>query len=595
MRLQGAIGRAGTHARRRRMTTPQTAPLPPPAAAQGTAARPSPSPSLRSQIAMAFGALVVALGLLLSAVMGEMLKQRIQQDAGASLHIVARNASKLLASGLQDRAREVAVLAQSQALWAQGLDAPQVLQAMERSQAMQPHSLWIGVTDRDGVVRASTGNLLRGQNVQARPWFGAGLQGVHVGDVHPAKLLASLLPPNVEGEPQRFVDFAAPIQLQGRTIGVLAIHGSWDWTREVIEGLLPSSASQRQLELFIFDRTGQVIFAPQGQTLAFQASGQRLPATGTDPSAHGVTVAQWQDGQRYLTAQVPLLAQGTTSDLGWQIVAREPLKLAFADARRAMRLAMVLGCAAAVLAALLAWLAARRLSMDLYALAQAASAVQTDATSATIPLSDSNREVQTLSHALDSMARRLLSHSHEMEEQVQARTAQLQQANAELALQARSDPLTGLLNRRGLDAQMGLVLALAQRSGRPLCLVSVDVDHFKAINDTHGHAQGDLVLQSLARTLQSRLRCSDLVARLGGEEFVALLPDTDLASATALAEALRLAVAAQPHGGVGHICISLGVSMLRPGETSATALLERADAALYAAKHQGRNRVCVQT
>lgn len=111
---------------------------------------------------------------------------------------------------------------------------------------------------------------------------------------------------------------------------------------------------------------------------------------------------------------------------------------------------MMLGCAAAVLAALLAWLAARRLSMDLYALAQAASAVQADAASATIPLSDSNREVQTLSHALDSMARRLLNHSHDMEEQVRTRTEQLQVANAELDRQARSDSLTGLLNRRGL-------------------------------------------------------------------------------------------------------------------------------------------------
>ena len=98
------------------------------------------STNLRSQIALVFGVLMVALGLLLSTVMGEMLKQRIQKDAGASLHIVARNASKLLASGLQERALEVSVLAAAQPLWAQGLDAPQVLQAMQRSPAMQPRN-----------------------------------------------------------------------------------------------------------------------------------------------------------------------------------------------------------------------------------------------------------------------------------------------------------------------------------------------------------------------------------------------------------------------------------------------------------------------
>ena len=574
------------------MTTRMPVVTPTPTATRGAAAR--QSASLRSQIALAFGALIVALGLLLSAVMGEMLKQRIQKDAGVSLHIAARNASKLLASGLQERAREAWVLAQSQPLWAQGLDAPQVLQALERSQAMQPHSLWIGATDLDGVVRASTGDLLRGQTVRERPWFGAGLKGLHVGDVHPAKLLASLLPPNMEGEPQRFVDFAAPIQSGGKTIGVLAIHGSWDWTREVMEGLLPETSSQRALELFIFDRTGQVIYAPAGQTAAYQTSGQRVPALSANTSSPGVMIAPWQDGQRYLTALVPLLAEGPVADLGWQIVAREPLEIAFADARHAMQVALALGCIAALLAALLAWLAARRLSMDLYALAQAASAVQADATSATIPLSDSSREVQTLSSALDSMARRLLRHSHDMEEQVSARTEQLQAANAELALQARSDPLTGLLNRRGLDAQFAFALALAQRSGRPLSLVSVDVDHFKRINDTYGHAQGDQVLQHLAQTLQQRVRSSDLVARLGGEEFVALLPDTDIASAHAVAEELRMAVAAQQHPVVGSIRISIGISMLRPGEDTPTALLERADAALYEAKRQGRNRVCVQ-
>lgn len=545
-------------------------------------------------MALAFGALIVALGLLLSAVMGEMLKQRIQKDVGASLHNVAHNASKLLASGLQERAREVSVMAQSQGLWQQGLESPQVLQAMARRQAMQPHSLWIGAADLDGVVRAATGNMLRGQSVLARPWFSAGLQGLHVGDVHPAKLLASLLPPNAAGEPQRFVDFSAPIQSGGKTIGVLALHGSWDWTQEVMEGLLPATAEQRGLKLFIFDHTGHIIYAPDGQTQAFQASGQRLP-TLTDPAlADSAVAVTWADGQRYLTAIVPLLAQGPVAELGWQIVAREPLALAFTDARRAMQIAMVLGLACALLAALLAWLAARRLSMDLYGLAKAVSAVEEGAASATLPLRNSSREVQTLSSALARMTGRLLSHSHEMEEQVRARTQQLEAANAELHQQARSDPLTGVLNRRGLDAQFDFALALAQRSGRPLSLVSIDVDHFKQVNDTYGHAQGDVVLKGLAHTLQESLRSTDLVARLGGEEFVALLPDTDLAGAINVAEELRLTIADQQHEVVGRIFVSLGVSVLRPGEKTAAALLKRADAALYDAKHQGRNRVCVQ-
>ena len=548
--------------------------------------------SLRTQIAVVFGLLVIVLGLLLSTLLSGMLREHLQKQAGASLELAARNAAKMLASGLQDRSREVQVLSQSTPLWAHGLQSPQVHQVMARSQAVNPNSLWIGVADLDGVVRAATGDMLVGQSVKERPWFSAGLRGVHVGDVHPAKLLAKLLPPSASGEPQRFVDFSAPILRDGQTVGVLAIHGSWDWTREVIESLLPPWAAERQLQLFIFDSQGQVIYAPQGQTEAYRASDQRLPGL---PSGTSVSAVSWQDGQSYLTALAHVTAQGPASSLGWHVVAREPLALAFAEARRAQGIAIGVGLAVALLGAAIAWLAARRISMDLYALAKAAHEIGAGTAGASIVPSHSSREVQILSSALDRMTRRLLAHSQEMEETVRQRTQELQSANQALEMQARCDPLTGLLNRRGLEGQFDFAIALARRSGRPLSLLTVDVDHFKRVNDTHGHGVGDQVLQGLARTLQQRLRRSDVAARIGGEEFVALLPDTGLKEAQATADALRLAVAAQEYPQVGHITISLGVSALRGGdEDGASALLQRADAALYQAKGEGRNRVCVQ-
>ena len=548
--------------------------------------------SLRTQIAVVFGLLVIVLGLLLSTLLSGMLREHLQKQAGASLELAARNAAKMLASGLQDRSREVQVLSQSTPLWAHGLQSPQVHQVMARSQAVNPNSLWIGVADLDGVVRAATGDMLVGQSVKERPWFSAGLRGVHVGDVHPAKLLAKLLPPSASGEPQRFVDFSAPILRDGQTVGVLAIHGSWDWTREVIESLLPPWAAERQLQLFIFDSQGQVIYAPQGQTEVYRASGQRLPGL---PSGTSVSAVSWQDGQSYLTALAHVTAQGPASSLGWHVVAREPLALAFAEARRAQGIAIGVGLLVALLGAAIAWLAARRISMDLYALAKAAHEIGEGTAGASIVPSHSSREVQILSSALDRMTRRLLAHSQEMEETVRQRTQELQSANQALEMQARCDPLTGLLNRRGLGGQFDFAIALARRSGRPLSLLTVDVDHFKRVNDTHGHGVGDQVLQGLARTLQQRLRRSDVAARIGGEEFVALLPDTGLEEAQAAADALRLAVAAQEHPQVGHITISLGVSALRAGdEDSASALMQRADAALYQAKGEGRNRVCVQ-
>ncbi|WP_355660191.1 sensor domain-containing diguanylate cyclase [Halomonas salifodinae] len=161
----------------------------------------------------------------------------------------------------------------------------------------------------------------------------------------------------------------------------------------------------------------------------------------------------------------------------------------------------------------------------------------------------------------------------------------------ELARQATRDHLTGALNRRGFDAALRESLAEAECLGRPLSLLLFDIDHFKAVNDRHGHDRGDDILRALARRVQDCLRAGDRLARWGGEEFTLLLPGTELAGARSIAERLRRAVAEAPIEGLS-VTISLGVASQRPGE-SAQALLQRADGALYQAKGQGRNRVMV--
>ncbi len=560
----------------------------------------TPGHSLRTQIALVFGTLVVALSVLLSVGFGEVLKQRIQRDAGVSLQGVADNTAALLANGLFDRAREVQVLASSEVLWRNGLEAPEVIHMLARQQAIHPQSLWLGVADAQGIVRAASGNMLVGQNVSERPWFQAGIQNAHVGDVHPAKLLESLLPPSPNGDPYRFVDFSAPIRIGPTTVGVLGVHGYWEWINEMIQTLMPAAAHAQQLEVFIFDTAGQLIHAPAEQQALLQKLGQTLPDPSfarvpADAQNPGPTpVLRWVDNKKYLTAHTRMQARNAESDLGWHIVARMPVDIAFAEAEQAVQRALLGGLAAALIAAFLAWLAARRLSEDLDALARAARDLEAGKPGAEIPATQSSREVRRLSSALRRMTHRLLAANEAMEAQVQLRTQQLEDANRELDLQARSDPLTGLLNRRGFDAQMNYALALARRSGRPLSLITVDVDHFKRINDTHGHDVGDEVLQRLAHTLAQRLRDSDVVARLGGEEFAALLPDTDLDGARAIAQTLVDVQAALTDPVVGRITVSAGVSTLRGADDTAQRLLRRGDEALYEAKDQGRNRVVVQ-
>ena len=555
--------------------------------------------SLRMQIALVFGTLVIALAVLLSLGFGELLKHRIQRDAGETLQAVAENAGKLLAAGLMQRSLEAEVLASAAMIWSEGLDSPEAQHMLARSQAMQPNNLWIGVADAQGVVRNATGGLLLGHSVAQRPWFQRGLQEVHVGDVHPAQLLESLLPPTASGEPHRFVDFAAPIRIGPTTVGVLGIHGSWEWSREVLEGLTPATSAEDAVELFIFDRQGQMILAPRRHGTMLQAAGQRLPEgtyinNNRDGGNLQTAVVPWLDGKRYLTAATQLQPRNAASDLGWRIVARQPVELAFAEADHTVRMALAIGLTAALLASALAWMAARRLSEDLYALAAAASAVEAGQPGSNIPAVHSNREVHQLSQALGRMTHRLLAAREAMEEKVRLRTLELEAANRALDLQARTDALTGLLNRRGFESQMAFAMALARRSTRPLSVIAVDVDHFKRVNDTYGHEAGDEVLRRLARTLETRLRGSDVIARLGGEEFVALLPDTDLEGARAIAQTLVTAMAQQQDPVVGTITVSAGVASMRGADDTGTAILRRSDIALYEAKGQGRNRVCVE-
>jgi diguanylate cyclase (GGDEF)-like protein/PAS domain S-box-containing protein len=151
----------------------------------------------------------------------------------------------------------------------------------------------------------------------------------------------------------------------------------------------------------------------------------------------------------------------------------------------------------------------------------------------------------------------------------------------ELTAAADTDPLTGLLNRRGWDAQTGAMIA--GHRALPIAVAMIDLDHFKVLNDTEGHAAGDALLRACARAWQQRLRAADVVARIGGEEFALLLPMCDLAAAHRLVDRLRAAVP-------GQVTASAGITVLGDDEELDVALA-RADRGLYEAKRAGRNRV----
>ncbi|HEY4079729.1 MAG TPA: GGDEF domain-containing protein [Burkholderiaceae bacterium] len=163
-------------------------------------------------------------------------------------------------------------------------------------------------------------------------------------------------------------------------------------------------------------------------------------------------------------------------------------------------------------------------------------------------------------------------------------------AEAEVRLQAMTDEMTGLANRRSLEKALEHALASAQRSQRPFAVVMVDLDYFKQINDRFGHSAGDVALADFAERLRMGLRAQDLPFRYGGEEFCVLLPEADNGGAAILAERLRLHVSQAASDGRHAISASFGVAAWQAGDT-ADLLMGRADQALYRAKAAGRDRV----
>ena len=182
----------------------------------------------------------------------------------------------------------------------------------------------------------------------------------------------------------------------------------------------------------------------------------------------------------------------------------------------------------------------------------------------------------------------VISHRIKLLEEIRA-------SQDELKRQAATDPLTRLNNRRFFFPEADMLLQQARVKGAPVAALALDIDHFKQVNDRHGHACGDQALVRLADTLRECSRASDLIARFGGEEFVLLLPDAGLQEALHCAERIRSATEALElplDAGTLHFTVSIGVAVVDPDNESIEAALKRADQALYAAKAGGRNQIC---
>jgi diguanylate cyclase (GGDEF)-like protein len=468
-----------------------------------------------------------------------------------------------------------------------------VLESMQRT---YPDYAWIGIVDVEGKVKAATNRLLEGRDVTGRPWFKAARRTAIAEDYHPATLLGDLLPQ--APDPWRFVDVAGPIyNEQGVLRGVLAIHLSWKWARSLARDLLTPALRAYGAQIVVVRGDGVVLLGPDDMLeKRIDTESLRLARLGRT----GAVEERWSDGKTYVTGYSQTGRAGERTNLRWSVLVRQTREAAMASAhefeRRAFWLSLVLATLLAAAAALLA----RRLVQPLKVLSGAIEDIAHDPAAATpgsIPVVGGFHEAQVLSDAMRALLRSEGRHRAELERMNAQLEDTVAERTAELEELLLRDVLTGLPNRRALMQMLPEAMARAARLERPCALMFLDMDGFKAVNDTRGHEEGDALLRQFAQRIQANVRETDLAARLAGDEFVVVLELlNDGAEAQAKAESL-LEQLAQPFvlaTGTVQVGASIGVALQVPGDAQDPArLLARADQAMYQAKRRGKGRVAV--
>ncbi|WP_226477879.1 diguanylate cyclase [Pseudomonas sp. MWU16-30323] len=538
--------------------------------------------SLRTHLTLWFAGLSLLTLVSVGFYVGHIATEQLKLASGNALLSTARSTAALLAVQLRERQLEVSLLSRAPLFSRGNLDDPDILTSMEQRTQSRAEYAWMGVADTDGRVRQAVNGLLVNQSVTARPWFQAGLQGNYTGDPHEAVLLAKLLPGS-NGEPWRFIDFAAPIRnAGGQVIGVLGAHAHWTWVTQIVEA---AKGSAPDIEALIIDNDGKVLYPEQ-------LAGQQLPQDRL------TNATGWSVDNGYVTSAVAVPSP-SNSNLTWYIAMRQPLEIALHPARVLLYKLLLLGVIAAVAFGFVAYYLASYLSRPIEELARSAKQVQDQQPGAYFPQDHFVWEIAQLGRSIKGMTQSLLGKERELQDTnasleatVAQRTAALTQANAELLNLASHDALTGVYNRRRFDEKLAEYSLLFQRSGRAFALLLIDVDHFKRVNDTHGHAVGDDVLRQLAQLIQDATRATDFVARYGGEEFAVLLPEIEAPdSPDVVAEKIRAAIAGAYFETVGQVTVSIGVGLVEASDSDTTVLIKRADQQLYRAKSSGRNRV----
>ncbi|CAN5516465.1 diguanylate cyclase [soil metagenome] len=548
--------------------------------------------SVRTQITAAVAAMAIVLVGALAASAAFVSYRNTAELVNTRLASVASTTAERLDRYMAVRQEEVQLFSQLEPLKKLWRNDPAALRkSLEQMQGSFTDFAWIGFAKPDGTVIASTGGLLQGQSVAQRPWFTTGLNDANVGDVHEAALLAALLAKRADGEPLRFVDIAVPVRdADGDLLGVLGAHLNWDWARGIIASAEANDGGT-DTSLSVMSKAGTVLLGPGMGSKKYTDDQLREMR-----EARSGAFTEMPGNERLLTAFFFSRGHREYHGLNWIITASQPASVALAAAAQSAWTILGIGAIAGVIGVLLAFMIARRVSYPIHAITLEADRIGRASGPTMLPRQRGSREVVQLTRALRSLLRRI-GFAEEQTKEAEARASenalQFKDDISKLRRLADTDSLTALMNRRAFLAAANDAMEFSVRYKRTMATLMIDIDHFKKINDVHGHAAGDAVIKRIAELINQSIRGTDKAARFGGEEFVVLLREVDEPTAELLANRIRTSIEREVIK-VGSkavsATVSVGITLLDETDRDVQDMLERADQGLYLAKNTGRNR-----
>lgn len=457
----------------------------------------------------------------------------------------------------------------------------------DRLNSSFPDFTWLAFVTKDGVVRAASNRMREGDVVVEESWFLKGLQNATVSDVKDLSALELAVRAGND-DPFQFVKFAFPVHdYDGVIAGVLVANIHWREAEEI-----RSSMSRNGDEVAVISHTGEVLLGPRADRENYSAA----QVAEIRRAKHGVFLDR-TSAVEMLSGYAALDGHRDFPGLGWSVIARRPTQIAFAPIHQMFWTIIGIGTLVAVVGIALAGLIANRVSRPIRALTEAADRIGRDDEIAMLPRQRGSVETIHLSTSLRSLLLRL-GFVEQLTQKAEAKAAEdakkFEDDIKSLRKLAETDPLTNLMNRRAFLDAASDAMRYYQRYDRPIAMMVVDIDHFKQVNDLHGHAAGDAVIRRMGELIAQTIRETDKVARFGGEEFVVLLREVKEQEAHDLAERIRIIVAENVtvfDGKQIAATISLGCAAITAHDRDIEDLIERADRALYGAKAAGRNCV----